>query len=163
APGCCGSAVTFCCLDPMRSAGQDNCLAVEKWCLPKLLFSYSSRAAVPRVMWARLTSLILTSLPDLCGKHLRTAGTVTLASGCGGRLDLVHDPHLAGLAERIGVFAEVFLRQRVDMGIRALLHALSDAAAYLDVAVGVVGVHDCQRDRRPRSQGARLDPALGRV
>ena len=49
------------------------------------------------------------------------------------------------------------------MRIRALLHALSDAAAYLDVAVGVVGVHDRQRDRRPRSQGARLDPALGRV
>src|SRR6202035_2660928 len=93
----------------------------------------------------------------------RPAGWKSFHTGEGARLDLVPDAHLAGLGGRVLVLAEIFLRERIDMRARPLLGGTRDAAADLQVAVRVVGIHDRQRHRRVRLQVARLDPALGGV
>src|SRR6266516_2716316 len=77
--------------------------------------------------------------------------------------DLVQDAHLARLAERVLVLAEVLLRERVDVRVSALLRRLDDPPADLHVAVGVVGVLDGERHARVARQVPHLDAALRRV
>jgi hypothetical protein len=44
------------------------------------------------------------------------------------RIDLDHDAHFARLAERIAVFAEIFLGERIDMRVGPVLIGSGDAA-----------------------------------
>src|SRR5580704_11137791 len=52
-------------------------------------------------------------------------------------LDLVEDAHLARLPERINGLAQIFLRKLVDVLIRTGLRNLDDAAANLQITIGV--------------------------
>src|SRR5438046_9613811 len=54
--------------------------------------------------------------------------------------DIVHDAHLARLAERVLVLAEVLLRESVDVRVSALLRRLSVQPEALRLAGGVIGV-----------------------
>src|SRR4051812_15296644 len=60
--------------------------------------------------------------------------------GRGARLYLVDDADLAGLAIGVLVLAEIFLRERIDMGIGPGLGDARDPPPDLNVAIGVVGV-----------------------
>lgn len=79
APGLRGSAVTL----RARSGAIGRMIIALKskngTCL-NFYFSYSSKRAATPCNVTRLVWLILTFLQNFCGKHLRTAGTVTIAS-----------------------------------------------------------------------------------
>src|SRR5262245_53716023 len=62
--------------------------------------------------------------------------------------DLVDHAHLARLAVLVLVHPGVLLGERVDVGVRARFGRLRDAAADLEVAVGIVGIHDRERHLR---------------
>jgi hypothetical protein len=47
--------LSLCWLGPARSVGYDNCLEIENWYLPNVLFSYSSNRARAAITQARLT------------------------------------------------------------------------------------------------------------
>src|ERR1051326_2952024 len=66
----------------------------------------------------------------------------------GGRFDLVGQARFARPPPRIFVFVDVFLRERIDVRVGAVLGDAPHPAAQLDVAIGIVGIHDRERDRR---------------
>src|SRR5438552_17669206 len=74
--------------------------------------------------------------------------------------DLVHDAHLARLAERVLVLTEVLLRERVDVRVGALLGRLDDPPAHPHVAVGGVGVPAREGEALVARQGPPFDRAL---
>src|SRR6267143_3741464 len=78
-------------------------------------------------------------------------------------LDLGDHAHLAGPAVRILVLAHVFLGQRVDVLVGALLGHLHDAPAHLHVPIRVVRVLHGERDHRVRLEVLVLHAAAGRV
>src|ERR1700733_3032418 len=93
---------------------------------------------------------------------------MTLAFGSahrlhGARRDLECHAHFAGARPGIFVLAEVFLRQGIDVAACTLLGHPRDLAAYLQVAVRIVGIHDGQRDRCSILHVARLGPPLRAV
>src|SRR5580700_9941843 len=53
------------------------------------------------------------------------------------RLDLIEDAHFAWLAERVDGFAQILLRKFIDVIIGAGLGNFDDAAANLQIAIGV--------------------------
>src|SRR5437773_9125871 len=77
--------------------------------------------------------------------------------------DLDGDANLARAAMRVALLAGVLLRQRVDVRVGALLGHLDDPAADLDVAVGVVGILDRERDLRAALEVLVLHPSACRV
>jgi hypothetical protein len=48
------NADTLCRLGPARSVGYDNCLEIDNWYLPNVLFSYSSNRARAAITQAQL-------------------------------------------------------------------------------------------------------------
>src|SRR5437762_573866 len=98
---------------------------------------------------------------DLAIDSTAISGSSHALDGVG--LDLGDHAHLAGPAVRILVLAHVFLGQRVDVLIGALLGHLHDAPAHLHVAIRVVRVLHGERDHRVRLEVLVLHAAAGRV
>src|SRR5579871_3252742 len=74
--------------------------------------------------------------------------------------DFVHHAHFAGLAKRIFVLAKVLLGERVDVRVGAFVRYPRYGSAHLHIAIGVVGIHDRERDGRTFAHVARLHPAF---
>jgi len=74
----------------------------------------------------------------------------TAGAARGFRFDLIHDPNLSRLAKRVGLLAKILFCQCVDMRGGTGFNRARNAAADLHVAIGIVRVDDCERDRRAR-------------
>src|ERR1700730_610555 len=62
------------------------------------------------------------------------------------RLDLAHHAHVAGLPERVLVLADILFGQRIDMWVGAVLGAVQDLAADLQIPIRILGILDRERD-----------------
>ena len=76
------------------------------------------------------------------------------------RADLVNHADLAGTAKRVTIFAQIFLRHRVDARIRTVLSNLRDLTAYSHVPVRVIWIENGNRDAFIAPHVLVLDPVL---
>ena len=106
------------------------------------------------------------------GSHRSPAAQRTLARDARGALahdlgvlgfDFIDHADLAGLAVGVFVDAEIFLGHLVDVGAGTVFGDLDDAAANLDVAVGIFGIDDGERDTRVAANVFIFLTALGGV
>src|SRR6266403_3840133 len=65
------------------------------------------------------------------------------------RFDLVSDAHFARFPERVNWISQIFFREFVDMVVRAVFGDFDDLAPNLQIAIGIGGVLD--RNRNPGS------------
>src|ERR1700728_2898582 len=72
-----------------------------------------------------------------------------------GRLDLQEHADFTGLRKRVLVFAQVFLGERVDMRVGAVLRDTFDGSANLQVAVRIFRIEDRERNPRTLFQSSR--------
>ena len=110
---------------------------------------------------------LLASRLAMVGKHIVLShdlspfrpSTLSLSPVCRGvsahsrdrlRFDLIHDPNFSRLAKRVGLLAKILFCQCVDMRVGTGFNRARNAAADLHVAIGIVRVDDCERDRRAR-------------
>src|SRR5246500_2239931 len=77
--------------------------------------------------------------------------------------DLVEDADFAGLAVRILIDAKVLFGELVDAVVGAVLGDLGDAAADFQIAIGILRIHDGERDTRIAADVLILLTATGRV
>jgi hypothetical protein len=61
-------------------------------------------------------------------------------------LDLIHHTLLAGLLVRIVICAEILLRHFVEVEIGILLECLHRVSPNFQIAIGIIGVNDYQRN-----------------
>src|ERR1700675_3559458 len=91
---------------------------------------------------------------------------ISVASAHGGRvlgLHLINHANFTRLRVGIFVYAQVFLRQFVNVIVGALLGNLGHAATNLEIAIWIFGIGDGHGDSRITAHVAILLPALGRI